>query len=481
MKPINVKNKGRILTKSILAASIASTLYASGVYANEAPKDEVEVIQVTGMLSSIKEATRIKRDNLGMVDAIVAEDIGKFPDTNLAESLQRIAGVSIDRSGGEGNKITVRGMGPEFNLVTLNGRQMPNAGSGRSFEFSNIAAEMVSGVEIYKTISATAPSGGIGSLINIKMAEPLGIGDKLTASAKALYDDKVGSSTPQVSGLFSKVIDEDFGVLVSGSYQNRETSTDFVRVREWKRVNGLLGDQVEESPYFAPLQSIYGHHEADRTRINGSAVLQYAAMDNLIATVDFQYSQFENEGTNNQAAIWFGTGTGTQKNWTAADENGTITSASFKNKGVDFFSARPTTKTTNNSLGLKLDWDISDNSNVAFAVSSSTSESDPNSSYNNNKADIQVIGLNPDFNIVGDYAFPTINGSEMLPENYRVHQHTKFSTNLKDEIDQLRLDYTFDDDGDFTIKAGIMYTDQTKTKNSYSAAPNDQGFRDSNG
>ncbi|MCJ8321611.1 MAG: TonB-dependent receptor plug domain-containing protein, partial [Colwellia sp.] len=279
MKPINEKNKSRVFAKSILAATIASSLCIGSVYAEEVTpqnkETEVEVIEVTGMLSSIKEATRIKRNSSGMVDAIVAEDIGKFPDTNLAESLQRIAGVSIDRSGGEGNKVTVRGMGPAFNLVTLNGRQMPNAGSGRSFEFSNIAAEMVSGVEIYKTSSATAPSGGIGSLINIKMAEPLAIGDKLTGSVKALYDADVGSATPQVSGLFSKVINDDFGILVSGSYQNRKTSTDFVQVKEWKKVQGLLGDQTEKSQYFAPIQSIYGHREADRTRINGSAVLQY--------------------------------------------------------------------------------------------------------------------------------------------------------------------------------------------------------------
>jgi len=484
MKHSNEKNISRLFTKSILAASIASTIYVGGVYAEEvANKDteaEIEVIEVTGMLSSIKEATRIKRDNSGMVDAIVAEDIGKFPDTNLAESLQRIAGVSIDRSGGEGNKVTVRGMGPAFNLVTLNGRQMPNAGSGRSFEFANIAAEMVSGVEIYKTASATAPSGGIGSLINIKMAEPLAIGDKLTGSAKALYDEDVSGITPQVSALFSKVIDDDFGILLSGSYQNRKSSKDFVQVREWKPVQGLLGDQTEKSLYFAPIQSIYGHHESDRTRINGSAVFQYAATDNLIATLDYQYSQFEDDGTDNESAIWFGAGKATQKNWTAADENGTITSASFKNKGVDFFSAKPSTQTTNGSLGLNVDWEITDNSTAVFAYSSSYSESDPDSSYNTNKADIQVIKLNPEFNIIGDYAFPTIDGSEMLPENYRVHQHTKYSTNLKDEIDQLRFDYTFNDGGAFSVQAGIMYTDQTKTKNSYSAAPNDQNFRDSN-
>src|SRR3546814_2104508 len=90
----------------------------------------------------------LKRDSQGIVDGIVAEDIGKFPDTNLAESLQRISGVSIDRSMGEGSKVAVRGVGPDFNLVLLNGRQMPassieatNASNSRAFDFANLASD----------------------------------------------------------------------------------------------------------------------------------------------------------------------------------------------------------------------------------------------------------------------------------------------------------------------------------------------------
>jgi TonB-dependent receptor len=97
----------------------------------------------------------MKRNSDGIVDGIVAEDMGKFPDTNLAESLQRISGVSIDRSNGEGQKVTVRGLGPDFNLVLLNGRQMPTTDlsdlSGRSFDFSNLASESISQLQVYKS------------------------------------------------------------------------------------------------------------------------------------------------------------------------------------------------------------------------------------------------------------------------------------------------------------------------------------------
>jgi TonB-dependent receptor len=123
---------------------------------------------------------RLKRDAQGVVDGIVAEDIGKFPDTYLAESLQRITGVSIDRSIGEGSKVTVRGVGPDFNLVLLNGRQMPassiqdtGASNSRAFDFANLASEAVSAVEVYKTSRASTPTGGIGASINIKTTRPL--------------------------------------------------------------------------------------------------------------------------------------------------------------------------------------------------------------------------------------------------------------------------------------------------------------------
>ncbi len=85
---------------------------------------------VTGIRGSLERAMDIKRDSAGVVDAISAEDMGKFPDTNLAESLQRNTGVSINRVNGEGSEVTVRGFGGGFNLVTLNGRQMPSANVG---------------------------------------------------------------------------------------------------------------------------------------------------------------------------------------------------------------------------------------------------------------------------------------------------------------------------------------------------------------
>src|SRR6187551_1458762 len=121
-----MKRHSRLNTSaSMIALSVA--IFAVGQAHAQNADNQVDEIIVTGIRASLERAIEIKRTNSGVVDAISAEDIGKFPDTNLAESLQRITGVSIDRSNGEGSQVTVRGFGGGFNLVTLNGRTMPAA------------------------------------------------------------------------------------------------------------------------------------------------------------------------------------------------------------------------------------------------------------------------------------------------------------------------------------------------------------------
>src|SRR5688572_6972058 len=115
--------------------------------------DTLEVVVVTGIRSSLRRAMEIKRSSGEIVDSIASESLGKFPDTNIAESLQRITGVSIDRSGGEGQAVTVRGFGPEFNTVLLNGRRIVSDTGGRSFNFDVLPAELISRVDVYKSPS----------------------------------------------------------------------------------------------------------------------------------------------------------------------------------------------------------------------------------------------------------------------------------------------------------------------------------------
>ena len=216
---------GAVRTASALAIAVSFVSATSAAAQDEgAPDNEVisqqdsEVIVVTGIRASLDRSIDLKRNSSGVVDGISAEEIGKFPDTNLAESLQRITGVSIDRVNGEGSRVTVRGFGPGFNLVTLNGRTLPTAsiasvgqdqngdfvsGTTRSFDFANLASEGVGRLEVYKTARAAVPGGGIGAAINIVTRRPLDAPAGISGSigAKLLYD---GSDTYDYSRIRRK-------------------------------------------------------------------------------------------------------------------------------------------------------------------------------------------------------------------------------------------------------------------------------------
>ncbi|MEM6912721.1 MAG: TonB-dependent receptor plug domain-containing protein, partial [Pseudomonadota bacterium] len=269
---------------------------------------EEDVIIVSGISKSLAASSDVKRQARGVVDALTAEDIGDFPDTNLAESLQRITGVSIDRRNGEGSQVTVRGFGPDFNLVLLNGRQMPTAfnegdtaPASRSFDFGNLAAEGISGIRVYKTGRASLPTGGVGSTLNILTARPFDSpGLRFSIGAKAVVDnsdtslDDGSSVTPEFSGIFSNTfMDDKVGITLTGSYQDRESgvaqfgTTSGWRgaylgstINEWGVLPPASSGQVTNRPegdqiYSVPQNANYQLSSIDRERINGQVSLQY--------------------------------------------------------------------------------------------------------------------------------------------------------------------------------------------------------------
>jgi TonB-dependent receptor len=303
-------------------------------------------VVVTGIRASLERSIAIKRDSTGIVDAISSEDIGKFPDTNLAESLQRITGVSINRRNGEGAEVTVRGFGPDYNLVTLNGRQLAASdqtsvggendftrSTGRSFDFSNLASEGVKTLEVYKTGRAAVPSGGIGATINVVTRKPLDTRDSGfsgSIGAKADYDTsaddciKCGSHvTPQVSGLLNwSNADHTFGAAVFGSYQKRHFSAMNASVNGWNistlaalldpaggHVNALT--KINNAPsdpnalVARPDDARYHFAEDSNERINLEGTLQFKPTDRLTLTADGLFAQNRASERRSDEANWF--------------------------------------------------------------------------------------------------------------------------------------------------------------------------------
>ena len=374
----------KTLNKSLLASAIALSFTAGSintVFAAEsnALEDEIEVIQVTGIKGSILQSMNNKRFSNDIVDTISAEDIGKFPDANIAESLQRITGVSIDRSGGEGQFITIRGLGPEFNSVLFNGRMLATDTAGRSFSLDTLASETISAVDVYKSGNAELTEGGIGGTVNINTAKPFDKeGYRAVGSVKALHTDSSGETEPQFSFLVSNTfLDDRLGILASVNHQERSQTNK--AVINFQNVPGDL--KLKQGPKWNPNPSNQTVFEnvtrpqslgrevtnESRERNSGTLVVQYQASDELLITADALYSEFDVNSDGYAAGTWFWYPTGayegapggldpiidseTDRNVVFMQHGSTGMSSAYREK------SRPSDLA---SFGLNFDWILSD-------------------------------------------------------------------------------------------------------------------------
>lgn len=182
-----------------------------------------EAIIVSGIRRSLQDAANIKRAAPNLVEAISAEDIGKFPDRNLAESLQRVTGVQITRNKGEGSGVSVRGLSENFTRTLYNGRVLTSPSGTRGFSFTSMPTDFVSTVEVSKTPTADMIDGGLSATINVKINRPADVGRNVaTVVAEGLYETNPKKLTPHVSAFVNRVFgDGSFGVNLGVNYEKR--------------------------------------------------------------------------------------------------------------------------------------------------------------------------------------------------------------------------------------------------------------------
>ncbi|WP_166419808.1 TonB-dependent receptor [Pseudoalteromonas sp. Z1A8] len=222
------------LCKSSLYVSIFSALgstYAFAAQENESSQHtkDIEVIEVRGIRSSMAENLDVKRMSGSVVDAITAEDIGKFPDKNVADSLQRVPGVVIERDGGEGSSVSIRGLSSELTFTQLNGNFIASSPGepSRSFDYALLPSSMIESVEVYKSPEARLDEGGVGGTVLMHSRKPLSMdANSGVFNVESTYADVTKEYEPQFTGLYSwKNDDENFGVLVGYTYQVRTNRT----------------------------------------------------------------------------------------------------------------------------------------------------------------------------------------------------------------------------------------------------------------
>jgi iron complex outermembrane receptor protein len=286
-----------------LTVSLLAPRPATGQAADSPQPSELGEVIVTGTRAALVESLDRKRDARIVQDSIVAEDLGRFPDDNVADSLSHITGITVQRTrGGEGQYVNVRGLGPEFSIVTLNGRILATDGDGREFAFDVLPSEVISGADVLKSAEAPNLEGSIGGSINLHSARPLeGIGRRVSLSAEGDYNDLSENEGFKVSGVFSTTFaDERMGFLVTGVYQDTEVRSDavhefFINPDSPGEFDADGDGQISdaESSLLGLCCTSFGARVQQKERSGVTAVYQWQVSDAFSMTVDGLFTRLD--------------------------------------------------------------------------------------------------------------------------------------------------------------------------------------------
>lgn len=270
------------------ALAMAAALCAASATAQNNDAAAAQQVVVTGMRASLSQAQDVKHKADQIVDSIVADDIGKLPDANVAEALQRITGVQISRNRGEGDRVQIRGLSQTQTL--LNGRSIFTAGKERGLSFQDVPAELLAGADVYKTPTADQIEGGIGGIIDMRMRRPFDFaGSKVAATVKEAYADYAKKRDLQGSVLLSnrwKVDGGDVGALLSVAKQKRHYRSDTQEL-------SAPAQLADGSGVYAPSGVWYSYEQGLRDRTGVNASLQWRPSKQLELYADGSYTKLD--------------------------------------------------------------------------------------------------------------------------------------------------------------------------------------------
>lgn len=477
------------LATAIITALASTTIITTNALAQE-KESEIEVIQVRGIQSSLTKAMSLKQNANSIQDSIVAEDIGKFPDQNVAESLQRITGVSISRNNGEGSKITVRGFGPKFNVVKINDRTLATSDGGRDFDFQNLPSELISGADVIKSPTADLSAGSIGAYVNISTAKPFNSpGFHAMGSVNAVYNDLSEESDPQFSGVISNTFaDDTFGVLVGVSVKESNSRIDNYRTNRWHEAyvkpEGLLGDikdqngnVVDTDGFRRPGRAVFEIQDENRKRSSANAVIQWAPTESLTTTFDMLYTDLSRQALSLGVQI---PTQATQYSNVVIDPNETLVSATITQNNIDGLFREVGQESELFAYGFNSVYE-QDMLTLTFDASYSTSESTPQLSeyvpHFTSPDDLAGRTIDIDYG-AGDVlnATSTIDVTDI--DNIRGHWNGPGHNEIEDEVVELKFDALYEIDGDTiqSFQVGVAYLDRTSSNDSYNAWSGSVGY-----
>ncbi len=485
--------------KIALALAIAGCTSVVSVSAQETAEtkqaeERIEVIEVKGSFrDSLSNALNQKRQSDGAIDAILAEDIADFPDLNLAESLQRIPGIAISRAAGEGRQISVRGLGPEFTRVRINGMeavstsggtdQIGGANRGRGFDFNTFSSDLFSSLTVRKTASADVEEGSLGATVDLRAAQPFDYdGFTFAASGQMGYNDLSEKSDPKTSFLVSNIFaDGKVGALFSASYSERQLKDQGASTVRWNNVNDFgsyQGDNAapeldEINNAFRPRLPRYDSYTHDMDRLGLSSSFQFRPNEDTKIDLDVLYAK--TDATRNEVFLQgiLNAGANRPTSATAAsgntgvmnvvdyfiDDTNTMTYGSFENATIRAENRFDELSTEFLQYNLSLKQHLTDDLSMDAMIGTAKSEFD-------NPVQTTLVAEKRGVEFAYDYRGGN-RESPALTYGAGVFDPTGWTSNsvrlrplgAENSFDTAELNFTYLLTDNITLKAGLHYKD----------------------
>ena len=492
-----------LLAASLFTATGLTTARAQDT-ATEATTDETTEVVVVGVRGSVARAVKLKRDATTVQDSISALELGMFPDDNVADSLSHITGVSISRTaGGEGQKVSVRGLGPEYTLSTFNGRILATDGAGRDFAYDVLPSDVISGADVIKGAEAANTEGAIGGLINLRSASPF---DKRGQHGILRIEGDLNQMSEldgkKLSGVYSTTFaDDKFGVLFGVVFEERDDRTDVagndggwtrnpVPGTDWYgnawggNIDPNNNGELDEDEYglIAPGQFRVGSILEQKKRSAYTAKLEWRPSDNFRLVIDGLTTKLDSPQVGYQQSFYPLYAPGRWSNMVI--ENGIVTSFDMDNPDPEMrlnpeLLNQTSYRVVDTSLyGVNAAWNVSDSLTLTGDLYRSTSSrhSGGQDSYvvlrmnQANTAHIELTGayvpnITVDFDDGRDLASGLANG-QFTDSDFNTHYFSLAGDNIDDEINgaafagKWQIGKSWFD----SLQFGLNYTDRKKSR-----------------
>jgi len=494
--PVIGSTRAALLCGACFVAMTAAPAVAQQTVSN----NNVESVTVTGLISSLQKNLDIKRDATGLVDAISAEDVGKFPDVDIAAALQHVPGVTISRgassmggvatSTGNATSITIRGLGPQFVETLYDGRKISSA-TGRTFDFSAVGADFVSQVDVMKSPDATLSSGAIGGTVNIKFPKPLdNPGFHVVGAVSATVSPEQGNPLPNADFLISDTFNNDtFGILVDAAYTSNRVKGNHVNIQGWEGFNlnqcqraaptATCANDPATPAWFIQDYGLY-QETTTETRYDGRLALQWRPTESVLITLNDNYNRDTLHAVQYGYSVWFNSGS--LQN-VVTSPNGTITSFVQPGTPTDFQSQINGSIIQNNEFGANVQWNVNDKLSFMFDADQALSQLNPGGQLTSIDVDVGygpstaggTNGTNLGITVPGGHALPFPTGfgpngnAAAFINNGLIGSHVLpiGQNNRIDKVQQIRFEGTWKESDDFQITFGYQYVGEHDNARNY--------------